>query len=87
MWCGATQLLRLGRLDMLFTEAVGGGVVLGCMSVKLSVPYDVGCEANRTIDMSIGVLWSIHDGMEEPCHAVCAAVGDAVIWLIVALCN
>ena len=45
------------------------------MSVKLSVPYDVGCEADRTIDMCIGVLWSMHDGMQVPCDAVCAAVG------------
>jgi hypothetical protein len=36
---------------------------LGCMIVKVSAPYDVGCEANGKIDMYVGVLWSMHDGM------------------------
>ena len=57
------------------------------MNVKLAVPYDDGCEADRMIDMCIGVLWSMHDGMQVLCGAVCAAVGDAVIWLIVTLSN
>ena len=61
---------------------------MGCMGVKLSVPYDVGCEADRTIDMC--VLGCYGACMMECRYRVMLCVllwGDAVIWLIVTLSN